>query len=49
MVVEAIPDLGGSRAILNPVDIFCGWCKVNFRLLQGHAKSRHFTAILLKG
>ena len=38
-----------STAILNSVDIFRRWCKLNFWLLWGHVKSHHFTAILLKG
>ena len=44
-----IPDFGASTAILNPVEIFRKWCQLNFELLRGHVKSRHFTAILLKG
>ena len=44
-----IPDFGVSAAILNPVDIFRRWCKLNFGLLRGHVKSRHITAISLKG
>ena len=43
------PDFEVSTANLNPVDIFRRWCKLNFGLLRGHVKSRHFTAILLKG
>ena len=38
-----------STTILNPVDIFRRWCKLNFGLLWGHVKSHHITAILLKG
>ena len=44
-----IPDFGVSTAILNPVETFRRWCKLNFGLLRGHVKSHHFTAILLKG
>ena len=44
-----LPDFGDSTAILNPVDLFRRWCKVNFGLLRGHVKSRYFAAILLKG
>ena len=43
------PDFRVSTAILNPVDIFRRWCKLNFGLSWGHVKSRHITAILLKG
>ena len=32
-----------STAILNLVDIFRSWCKLNFRPLRGHVKSRCFT------
>ena len=45
----AIPDFGVSTVILNPAEIFRRWCKLNIGLLRGHVKSRHFTAILLKG
>ena len=45
----SIPDFGVSRAILNPVENFRWWCKLNFGLLRGHVKSCQFTAILLKG
>ena len=44
-VKNTIPDFGVSAAILNPVDSFCRWCKLNFGLLRGHVKSCHFTTI----
>ena len=44
---SAIPDLGVSTAILNPVDIFCRWYKLNFGPLRDHVKLRHITAVLL--
>ena len=34
--------LGVSTTILNPVDIFCRWYKLNFGLLQDQVKSCHF-------
>ena len=40
-----IPDSGIGTVILNPVDIFRRWCKLNFGLLRGHVKhvmSVHF-------
>ena len=49
MMLIYIPDFGVSTAILNPVDIFRRWFKLNFGLLRGHVKSPHITAILLKG
>ena len=36
-------------AILNLVDIFRRWCKLNLGPLQGHVNTRHITTILLKG
>ena len=47
--LEEIPDFGFSPAILNPVNFFRRWCKLNFGLLRGHVKSRHFIATLVKG
>ena len=38
-----------TTAILNLMDIFCRWGKLNFGFLWGHAKSYYFIAILLKG
>ena len=32
---SAIPDFRGSMSILNPVDIYRSWCKLNFGPLQG--------------
>ena len=37
----SIPDFGVSSAILNTIDIFRMWCKLNFRPLRGQVKSRH--------
>ena len=37
-----------ATRLLNPVDIFHRWCKLNFGLLQDPVKSRYLTAILLK-
>ena len=44
-----IHDFGVSTTILNPVDIFCRWYKLNIGFLRGHVKLRHITEILLKG
>ena len=43
---SAIPDLGVSTAILNAVENFHRWCKLNFGLLGGHVELRHFTISL---
>ena len=32
-----------DTAILNPVNIFRTWCKLNFRAMQGQFKSHHFS------
>ena len=37
-----ITNSGVSTIILNSVDIFCRWYKLNFRLLQGQVKSYDF-------
>ena len=37
-----ITNFGVSTTILNQVDIFCWWYKLNFGLLQGQVKSYHF-------
>ena len=37
-----IPNFGVSTTILNPVNIFCKWYKLNFGLTQGQVKSYHF-------
>ena len=49
MFINGIPDFGVNKVILNPVDIICRWCKLNFGLLRGHLESRHITAVLVKG
>ena len=36
--IYRIPDFGVSMAILNPTEIFCRWCKLNFGLFQDHVK-----------
>ena len=46
--VPLMPDFRLSTTILNPLEIFLRWCKLNFGLLQGHVKSYHFTPFLLK-
>ena len=38
-----IPDFGVSMGILNLMDIFRGWCKLNLGIVQGQVKSRHFS------
>ena len=48
LILIALPDFGVTTAILNIVYIFCRRWKLNFGLLGGHVKSRHFTAVLLK-
>ena len=45
IIAVLIPDFGISTVILNPVDIFRRWCKLNFILFPGYFKSRHYTAI----
>ena len=45
MFINGIPDFGVKKVILNPVDIICRWCKLNF----GHLESRYITAVLVKG
>ena len=37
-----ILNFGVSTTILNPVQIFCRWYKLNFGLLQGQVKFYHF-------
>ena len=46
---DSIPDFGVGTDILNPIDTFRRWCKLKFGLLQGHVKSCHITAVLMKG
>ena len=36
--VSLIPDLGVSTAIINLVDIFCRWCKLNFGPVRDQVK-----------
>ena len=43
LLVYRLPNLGVSIAILNSVDIFRGWCKLNFGPMRGQVKSRHFS------
>ena len=43
MMILSIPDLGGSTAILNPVNDFRRWCKLSFRPVPDQVKSRHFS------
>ena len=31
---------------LNPADMFCRWCKLNFQLLQDQLKSCHFSKVI---
>ena len=38
-----ILNFGVSTTILNPVDIFCGRCKLKLELLQCQVKSYHFS------
>ena len=42
-----IPDFRVSMAILNPVEISCRWCKLNFRAIQGQVKSRQIKTMFL--
>ena len=37
-----IPNFGASKTILNPVNIFCRWYKLNLGVLQGQVKLYHF-------
>ena len=32
-----------STANINPVDIFCRWCKLSYGPMRGQVKSRHFS------
>ena len=43
MIILSMPDFGVSTAILNPLDIFRRWCKLNFRPMRDQVKSRHFS------
>ena len=48
LLVGSVPDFGVGTAILNPVDIFCRWCKSNFGLQRGHVKSFRFKSAKLR-
>ena len=37
-----IPNFGVNTTVVNPVDIFCSWCKLKFGVFQGQVKSYHF-------
>ena len=43
LVWKTIPNFGVSTVILNPLDIFRRWWKLNFGPMKGQVKSRHFS------
>ena len=42
-IILSISDFGVSTAILDPLDVFRRWCKLNFSPMRDQVKSRHFS------